>query len=98
MSSIESVIAENIIVVFSDSGCPYCQDAIRALKAAGKEFTLIEATREQRQALKTKTNVSSVPSIWVKGTYVGGCNDGPESWMGIKKMLNSGKLEEMLTA
>ena len=42
------------------------------------------------------TNVGSIPSIWVKGKFVGGCNDGPEAWMGIKKMIKSGKLNEML--
>ena len=57
-----------------------------------------KASRDQREALYDMTNVSSIPSIWVKGTFVGGCNDGPEGWMGIKKMLKSGKLEEMLSA
>ena len=28
--------------------------------------------------------------------YVGGCNDGPEKWMGIKPMIRSGKLAELL--
>ena len=38
----------------------------------------------------------SVPAVFVKGKFVGGCNDGPESWMGALPLLNSGKLEEML--
>ena len=32
----------------------------------------------------------------VKGTFVGGCNDGPEPWMGLLPMLESGKLREMI--
>ena len=45
----------------------------------------------------TGLDVTTVPSIWVKGTYVGGCKDGPESWMGINKCIKSGKLEELLS-
>jgi glutaredoxin len=66
------------------------------LKSAGKEFAVVNATSEQRDELFQLTDSSSVPSIWVKGKYVGGCNDGPESWMGIKKILANGKLEELL--
>ena len=31
------------------------------------------------------------------GKYVGGCNDGPEPWMGIKKIVKSGKLNDYLS-
>lgn len=40
----------------------------------------------------------SVPAVFVKGKFVGGCNDGPEPWMGALPLLNSGKIEEMLGA
>ena len=43
----------------------------------GKTFEVIEATSAQRNILNQKTGSSSVPNIWVKGKYVGGCNDGP---------------------
>ena len=35
---------------------------------------------------------------WVKGAFVGGCDDGPEAWMGVVPMVRSGKLAEMLAA
>ena len=44
----------------------------------GQKHTVIEATSEQRNTLKSKTGQSSVPNIWIKGKFVGGCNDGPE--------------------
>jgi len=50
-----------------------------------------------RAELKKRTSVSSVPSIWIKGVYVGGCNDGPEEWMGIKKLVETGDLEKRLS-
>jgi glutaredoxin len=77
-------------------GCPYCVEAVNALKTAGHDIKVVKATRDQREVLYDMTNVGSIPSIWVKGKFVGGCNDGPEAWMGIKKMIKSGKLNEML--
>ena len=63
--------------------CPYCSKAVTALGAAGVEYTAIERTQEMANALLAKTGTTSVPSTWVKGTFVGGCNDGPEDWMGV---------------
>ena len=94
--SIDQLISSADIVVFEDPYCPYCIAAKQALTSAGHKFALIAANSGQRSELRTKTKVSSVPSIWVKGIYVGGCNDGPQSWMGIKKMIASGKLNELL--
>ncbi len=37
---------------------------------------------------------TSVPAIWIGGTFVGGCNDGPLG--GIVSLSESGKLDEML--
>ena len=60
------------------------------------QYKRVEASRKQRGELKSKTGKTSVPSCWVNGVYVGGCNDGPEKWMGIKPMIRSGKLAELL--
>eukprot|EP01036_Dinobryon_divergens_P022733 gene22732-31019_t len=96
MDDVDSIIKNNTIVVFSSSGCPYCREAINALQGTGKTFEVIEATSAQRNILKQKTGSSSVPNIWVKGKYVGGCNDGPEPWMGIKKILKNNGLESLI--
>ena len=66
------------------------------MKAAGYEPLVVEASSAQRSALYSLTSSSSVPSIWLKGKYVGGCNDGPESWMGIRKLINNGKISDYL--
>ncbi len=34
----------------------------------------------------------------VKGKFVGGCNDGPETWMGITKLIGNGELDKLLRA
>ena len=98
MSDIESLARSKDIVVFSSEYCPYCQQAIAALKNAGYDdrMTVIEASSDTKAQLLGLTKQSTVPQIFVKGTFVGGCNDGPESWMGIKKCLASGKVTELL--
>jgi len=94
--SIQSIVQANQIVVFQSSGCPYCIEAVRNLKAAGYAPTVIEATSQQRQQLVQETSSRSVPNIWIKGKYVGGCNDGPEPWMGINKILKGNKMASFL--
>ena len=42
--------------------------------------------------LLRRTGRSSAPSVWVRGEYVGGCDDGTEPWHGVVPMLASGKL------
>lgn len=95
---IKDLVSANAVVLFIDPYCPYCVDAIKTLTAKGVDHKAIEATSSQRAALRSLTGMSSVPSSWVKGQFVGGCNDGPEPWMGIKKMANNGELQKRLSA
>ena len=60
------------------------------------QFKLIEASQQQKQILRGITGSRSVPQVFVHGKYIGGCNDGPEAWMGVMPMLRGGKLQEML--
>jgi glutaredoxin 3 len=96
VNDIKGIVAANNVVVFSGDGCPYCRRAVAALEELEIEHVEIKATPAQRSALQQLTGQSSIPNIWVKGTFIGGCNDGPESWMGLMKMVRSGKLQQML--
>lgn len=95
---VDEIIRANDVVVFQTATCPYCKQARDALNAAGIAHTVIDVEQQQRQDLLERTGKSSVPSVWVKGTYIGGCNDGPEDWMGVNPCLQSGKLKELLNA
>lgn len=95
-ADVKALISSADVVLFVDSGCPYCSDAVAALKAKGVAHKVVEANSAQRATLRSMTTQSSVPNCWVKGVFVGGCNDGTESWMGIKKMLNNGELAKRL--
>jgi glutaredoxin 3 len=37
---------------------------------------------------------TSVPAVWIEGTFIGGCNDGPMG--GINGLNSSNKLDAML--
>lgn len=39
------------------------------------------------------TDRTSMPSIWIGGSFVGGCNDGP----GVAPLHRDGKLVPLLT-
>lgn len=67
-----------------------------ALKSKGIAFEKVSIA-PYKPELKQRTGKSSAPSVWIKGTYVGGCNDGVEPWQGVIPMLRSGKFEEMLS-
>eukprot|EP00927_Polykrikos_kofoidii_P026491 TRINITY_DN2356_c0_g1_i2.p1 TRINITY_DN2356_c0_g1~~TRINITY_DN2356_c0_g1_i2.p1 ORF type:complete len:164 (+),score=26.82 TRINITY_DN2356_c0_g1_i2:74-565(+) len=96
--SLQEVVGSADVVVISSPTCPFCRAAIDALQAENVQHTVVEITAGLRDGLKAKVGKTSVPSVWVKGVYVGGCNDGLEPWHGVMPMLRSGKLKEMLAA
>jgi len=75
------------VILFVSPGCPYCREAQAALTQADIPFTTVTADTPQRRELYEKTGSTSVPSVWVNGQYIGGCDDGPEDGMGVTTML-----------
>ncbi|KIY98942.1 hypothetical protein MNEG_9022 [Monoraphidium neglectum] len=45
-----------------------------------------------RAELAEMTDRTSMPSIWISGSFVGGCNDGP----GVMSLNKQGKLVPLL--
>jgi len=94
MSPVSAVIAENAVVLVGVPGCGYCARAKDMLINAGQEFRFYELSRDEsgdamRQELDQLAGFGrrTVPYLWVHGKYAGGCNDGPESWMGVRRVL-----------
>merc|ERR1712062_321490 len=74
------------VVVFSKNYCPYCQNAIKALKSINQDFKLIELTKEKdcdkiQDALLKITGGRSVPRVFINGEFYGG---GDETAAGCK--------------
>jgi len=96
MGVLDDIIGSHSVVVFSSKSCPHCRNAIRALQRASLEPFVTEVTAAQRGLLLRRTGWRFVPNVWVAGTFVGGWNDGPQSWMGVRPMLAAGTLQDMV--
>mmetsp|Transcript_23467 Transcript_23467/g.54738 ORF Transcript_23467/g.54738 Transcript_23467/m.54738 type:complete len:107 (+) Transcript_23467:75-395(+) len=95
-SNIDEVIASADMVVFHSTGCPFCAKAIAALKEAGYSPKVVEVDSAQRRALTAKCGSSSVPKVFVKQQFIGGCNDGGMG--GTLPLLQNGTIKELMNA
>ena len=100
-AELAAVIAKDDLVIFSYGGCPYCRRVTRALDAAGIPYNEVDYDDLDdgdavRAEIRATHRHSSVPAVFVKGKFVGECNDGPEPWMSILPSLNDGKLAQWL--
>lgn len=99
-SKIGAFVQENKVAMFSFSTCPFCRRAKDFLDEKGIEYQAMEIDEldgnegnQIRAMLGRKTKRTSVPSIFVAGQFIGGCNDGP----GLLPLAQSGELEKMLS-
>eukprot|EP00471_Norrisiella_sphaerica_P000121 CAMPEP_0184481428 /NCGR_PEP_ID=MMETSP0113_2-20130426/2971_1 /TAXON_ID=91329 /ORGANISM="Norrisiella sphaerica, Strain BC52" /LENGTH=276 /DNA_ID=CAMNT_0026860547 /DNA_START=69 /DNA_END=899 /DNA_ORIENTATION=- len=90
------VVQSTPVVIFSSPTCPFCKAAKESLDAEGIQYVDLAVKSEERLALKELTGQSSVPNIWIGGKFVGGYGDGPEEWMGLRKLLAAGTLHDMV--
>uniref|UniRef100_A0A7S2SKC0 Glutaredoxin domain-containing protein n=1 Tax=Rhizochromulina marina TaxID=1034831 RepID=A0A7S2SKC0_9STRA len=91
---IESTISENDMVVFATSTCPFCAQAISRLQQEGFEPKVIYLDGATRSVLASKTGQTSVPQVFVKSQFIGGCNDGGLG--GTLPLLANGTIKEMM--
>mmetsp|Transcript_11998 Transcript_11998/g.22453 ORF Transcript_11998/g.22453 Transcript_11998/m.22453 type:complete len:175 (-) Transcript_11998:2330-2854(-) len=98
-SKINNLIEENPVFMFSFTTCPFCIKAKAILDEKGAKYKAVELDiapdgKAIRAELADIVGRTSVPAIWIGGTFVGGCNDGPLG--GVNSLNRSNKLEEML--
>eukprot|EP00966_Prymnesium_polylepis_P259462 5993096-Prymnesium_polylepis.1 len=93
---VQAAIAESPLVVFGSASCPFCHRAVTELSAAGLQPAVHNIDVAERAALRERTAQRTIPYVFARGTFLGGCNDGPEEWMGALKLLRSGALQKML--
>jgi glutaredoxin 3 len=83
---INDFIHSHDVAMFSFSTCPFCRRAKDELQARGIPYTSMELDElegnvgnvgnEIRAELGRLTKRTSVPSIFIQQTFIGGCNDG----------------------
>ncbi|OCH95745.1 glutaredoxin [Obba rivulosa] len=79
---VESAVAQNKIVVFSKSYCPYCKRAKALLSSkfsgvpsAVFELDEIEEGGDVQSYLLEKTGQRTVPNIFINQQHIGGSDD-----------------------
>ena len=85
------------VVVFSKSYCQYCamtkslfsKSEFNGLKVKVIELDQIKSGNDIQSTLVSMTGQRTVPSVWVKGTFLGGNDD-------TQRAYKSGKLQSML--
>jgi len=105
-AEVKSLAASAPLVLFTWEASPACKRAIKLLAEAGVKAKIIRLDdpwsegNPRRAALGRLTGQSSVPSVWIGGEYVGGCDDGPDpiDAPGLVPLAFRGKLYEKLAA
>ena len=87
--------------MFSFTTCPFCIKAKATLDEKGAKYTVLELDqipdgKAIRAEMGDMLGRTSVPAIWIKGTFIGGCNDGPMG--GINTLNSNNQLDGMLKA
>lgn len=82
--SIQDFISKEPVAMYSFTTCPFCRKAKDFLDEQNITYKTIELDllegnegNEIRAELGKMTKRTSVPSIFIGGEYIGGCNDGP---------------------
>ena len=94
---IKQEISENDVVVFMKGTpvfpqCGFSATVVQVLSHLGVKFKGIDVLQDPglRQGVKEFTNWPTIPQLYVKGEFVGGCDI-------IREMFQSGELQEFLT-
>eukprot|EP00978_Attheya_sp_CCMP212_P022940 scaffold69347_cov44-Attheya_sp.AAC.2 len=101
-TKIQSFVQEEKVVMFSFTSCPFCRRAKDLLDEQGISYRSMELDElpgnegnEIRAVLGKLTKRTSVPSIFIDGNYIGGCNDGNP---GLVPLIETGELDKLMTA
>ena len=94
VEDIKKNIAENKIMVYSGTYCPYCDRAKALLTKKGKPFKVIEIDEVEdgeyiNEALAEWSGQETIPNIWINGKHIGGNSD-------LQDLEKAGKLDELL--
>ncbi|MDJ0969243.1 MAG: Grx4 family monothiol glutaredoxin [Kiloniellales bacterium] len=94
---IQQELDENQVVLFMKGTpvfpqCGFSATVVQVLNHLGVKFKGVDVLQDPglRQGVKEFTNWPTIPQLYVKGEFVGGCDI-------IREMFQSGELQELLT-
>jgi len=95
---IQGIIDGNDVVLFMKGTkhfpqCGFSATVVEVLRRSGSEFQDINVLEDPaiRQGIKEFTNWPTIPQLYVRGKFVGGCDI-------IREMYEKGELDSVLTA
>jgi monothiol glutaredoxin len=93
---IESIIASDDVVLFMKGNrqspqCGFSATVVQILDHLIPEYTTVDVLRdpEVREGIKAYTQWPTIPQLYVKGEFVGGCDI-------VREMFQSGELQKTL--
>jgi len=94
---IQKTVADNDVVLFMKGTaqfpqCGFSGRAVQILKASGvRQMVTVNVLEDEdvRQAIKDFSNWPTIPQLYVKGEFIGGCDI-------TKEMFQSGELKQLL--
>ncbi len=91
-------IAGNDVVLFMKGSktmpqCGFSMQVAQILNHLGVDFTDVNVLEDMgvREGIKAYSNWPTIPQLYVKGEFVGGCDI-------VREMFQAGELQELLTA
>ena len=93
---IAKAVADHPVVVFmkgspEQPGCGFSATVVQILDHLGVDFTGVNVLQsdELRQGIKSFSDWPTIPQLYVKGEFVGGCDI-------VREMFQSGELKTLL--
>jgi monothiol glutaredoxin len=91
----ETILSNDVVLYMKGTKdfpqCGFSATVVQILKNIGADFLDIDVLRdaEIRQGIKDFSDWPTVPQLYVKGEFLGGCDI-------VKEMFQSGELQEIL--
>ncbi len=93
---IQKTISDNEVVLFMKGTkdfpqCGFSATIVQILKNLGTDFLDVDVLRDSeiRQGIKDFSDWPTIPQLYIKGEFLGGCDI-------VKEMFQSGELQEIL--
>ncbi|KAL1924768.1 uncharacterized protein VTP21DRAFT_4422 [Calcarisporiella thermophila] len=91
---VRKLIADNTVMIFSKSYCPFCMRAKSIFDDMRVRYNSMELDEEDKgpeiqEHLRELTGQSTVPNVFIRGRHVGGCSD-------VEEKRENGQLAELL--
>lgn len=93
---IQQQISENNIILYMKGNaemplCGFSAQAVKLLKACNMPFATVDVLQDEeiRQGIKVFSNWPTIPQLYVKGEFIGGCDI-------LTEMYETGELQTLI--